>query len=86
MATKKDTEETPLPQAEETQQQAQEQANAPEAAASEVETPVILTASTREELNTKVEEFIAATPGAVAGIIGYDQMARLYSIRIDIIN
>lgn len=84
MAQKKVTEE-------DTQEQAQGQtsapkANAPEGSHSEVKTPVILIASSTEELNSKVEEFISANPGAVAGCIGYDQMTRIYSIRIDIIN
>lgn len=50
------------------------------------QSPVFLTASTREELAQKVKEFVAANAGAIVGIVAKDYVTGEFSIRIDIIN
>ncbi len=51
-----------------------------------IQSPVILTASTREELARKVKEFKSNHAGAIAGVVEKNYETGEFSIRIDINN
>lgn len=51
-----------------------------------IQSPVILTASTREELAQKAKEFKSNHAGAIAGVVVKDYVTGEFSIRIDINN
>lgn len=52
----------------------------------QAQSPVFLTASTREELAQKVKDYKADHTGAIAGVVTKDYVTGEFSIRIDINN